>query len=82
MEDAVVVLTPKQIIVAELKAVGIDLAEDVAVDAARALFSGLEKVVIATENKTDDLFLPLIAILKKPAFDALDKIDGKDDPAL
>lgn len=68
----------KKLIVDEFKAEGMDIAEDVAVRLVKAAFKVLPKVVLATDNKMDDLLIPLLAVVEKPVLQALDKINGHE----
>jgi len=70
----------KKMIVEELKKEGIVVAEEAAVGAAKALFKVLPKVFAATENKVDDLVIPLLGVVQPKVLEMLDKIDGIDDP--
>jgi hypothetical protein len=67
----------KKIIVDSFKAEGLEIAEDVAVKFAKVAFKTIPKIVTATENKTDDYLIPLLALIEKPVLAALDKIDGQ-----
>jgi hypothetical protein len=71
MEEAV-----KKELVDGFKAAGLDVAEDAAVAAFKALVSMIPKVVLATDNKMDDLVIPVLAVLEPKILEALDKIDG------
>lgn len=64
-------------LVAELKARGVDVAEDLAKSAADAVLSWVQKSALASENKFDDLLLPLMEVAKPHIMEQLDKIDGK-----
>lgn len=68
----------KDLIKAELKAAGLDLAEDSAVLAVRAVLKAIPKVVAATDNKIDDLLVPLLQVVEGPLLSLLDKIDGEE----
>jgi len=72
--------TIKEMMIDELKKAGLDIAEDAAVSAARAVIKMLPKVVAATENKIDDMLIPVLGILEPKLLELLDKIDGEDDP--
>lgn len=69
----------KKIIVQELKDAGLDIAEEMAVVAVKGLFAALPKVVAATENKVDDLIVPVLMVIQPKIMELLDKIDGKED---
>ena len=72
--------TVKQVIVEELKKQGLDVGEEMAVAAVKGAISALKKVVEMTENKYDDMALPVLAVIEPKIMEALDKIDGEDDP--
>lgn len=69
----------KDVLVKELKDSGLDIAEDAAVIVAKGVLSAISKLVIASDNKVDDLLIPVLEIVKPKILDLLDKIDGKDD---
>lgn len=62
----------------ELKAKGLDLAEDAAKHSVEAFFNWVEKSVELSDNKIDDLAKPFIPQIKAAALGALDKIDGQE----
>lgn len=64
-------------LVEELKAKGVDLAEDGAKHVVEAVFTWLEKSVELSENKVDDLVVGFLPKLKEQALKAVDKIDGE-----
>lgn len=68
----------KQIIVEALKEAGLELGEDVAMAAAKTIWRVLPKVAVATENKVDDLLVPVLTVLEPTVMDLLDKIDKKE----
>ena len=70
--------TPKEVLMAEFKAVGLNIAEDAAVSAAKAVFKAMPKIAAITENTIDDLLAPLIMTLEPKALEMLDKIDGEE----
>jgi hypothetical protein len=61
-----------------LKQNGLDLAEDTAKMAVKAVFKVLPEIVKETENKMDDILIPLISVVEKPVMELLDKIDGQE----
>lgn len=67
----------KKMIVEELKLNGLEISEDVAIAVVKVVLGLIPKVVIATENKVDDLLLALLPIIEPKILEALDKIDGK-----
>lgn len=67
----------KKIIVDELKKEGKDIAEDAVASVVKALFKAVPKVVLATENKIDDLLVPMLGIIEPKVLEFVDKIDGE-----
>ena len=49
----------KKLIIDELKKEGLDIAEDAAISAVKAVLKVVPKVVAATENKVDDILVIL-----------------------
>ena len=66
----------KELIVIELKSAGLNIAEDAAIAAAKAVLVVLPKIVAKTQNKYDDLLLPVLSVLEPKLMELLDKIDG------
>ena len=64
----------------ELKGEGIEVAEESAKVLIRAVMNWLEKEVIASENKYDDLLLAVMPIMKQKLLELADDIN-KDDNA-
>lgn len=69
-------MTPE--IKAQLKAEGLDFAEESVKDIVENAFATINVIVKITENKYDDMALPLIELAKKVVMDAVDKIDGAE----
>ena len=67
----------KAIIAEILKKHGLDIAEDVAVLAVKSVFNALPEILLATENKFDDLLIPVLGVVKEPIMKLIDKIDGE-----
>jgi hypothetical protein len=61
-----------------LKRNGLNIAEDAASMAVKAVFKAIPEIVIATENKFDDLLIPLVGILEPQILALVDKIDGEE----
>lgn len=59
-----------------LKKAGLEIGEDVAVATVKGVIKALPDILLATENKMDDMLIPLLALIEKPILDLLDKIDG------
>lgn len=60
-----------------LKGKGLDVAEDAAIKAVKALFEILPMIVAKTENKYDDMLIPVLGVLEPKIIELLDKIDGE-----
>ena len=61
----------------KLKEKGLDLAEEVAEDIVVSVFETAEEVIKESSNKVDDLFLPVIGLVKPKVLGLIDKIDGE-----
>jgi len=72
-------MTPKQILLEGLKKEGLDVAEDAAAGAVKAVFKALPAFLLATENKYDDMLIPILGIVEPQVLAVVDKIDGEDD---
>lgn len=68
----------KDFIIEELKKQGMDVAEDAAISMVKSVLNIIPQVVAKTENKYDDLLIPVLGVVEKPIMDLLDKIDGKE----
>ena len=62
----------------KMKDHGLDLAEDAAKVAAKAVIEWLKESAAESENKYDDLLIAALAVAEGPIMDMLDKIDGKE----
>lgn len=62
----------------KLKDAGLDLAEESVKDLVENAIEALKVVIEITENKYDDMALPLLDLAAKAALAAADKIDGKE----
>jgi len=60
-----------------LKEEGVNIAEDQAVSLVKGVFKALPKIAEATENKVDDLVVPLLLVVEPKVLEVLDKIDGQ-----
>ena len=69
----------KKMIVEELKAEGKEIAEETAKSAVKALFRVIPKAAAATENKYDDLLVPVIAVLEPKVMELLEGINKEDN---
>lgn len=67
----------KSAIVDILKEQGLDIAEDVVALTIKAVLKGLPKILEQTENKYDDLLIPLLKVIEGPLLELVDKIDGE-----
>ena len=61
-----------------LKAKGLDVGEDVAMELVKLVFPFLGRLVLLTENKVDDMLIAVLPIIEKQVIELLDKIDGKE----
>ena len=52
--------------------------EDLAKEAVKIIFPLIQKLVLETENKIDDMLVALLPIAEKQILDLLDKIDGEE----
>lgn len=66
-----------EMIVNEFKSEGIEIAEDVALRAAKVGFGLAKKIVTATPNSIDDILLPVIGIVEPKVYEWIDKLDGQ-----
>jgi hypothetical protein len=66
-------------LVDKLKSKGLDVAEDAAVVVLEAVVEFIKEGAAESENKVDDLLVPLVDAVKPIIVQQLDKIDGKDD---
>ena len=57
-----------------LKDAGLDVGEDAAIAAVKAVFKALPKIALATENKIDDLVAPVLLMLEPKLVEMLDAI--------
>ena len=64
-------------LVAELKPFGLNVAEDAAKQLVEKVFEFVEKSVVLSENKFDDMTLAVIPMVKPLVLSQLDKIDGE-----
>ena len=63
---------------AKLKAEGLELAEESVKDLVENAFTTIRAIVKVTENKYDDMALPLIDLAEKAVLDAAEKINKED----
>lgn len=69
----------KEIVLAELKKEGLSIGEDVAERFVELALNIIEKVVIASENKLDDVALAIIPVIRPLIMKAIDNIDKSDN---
>lgn len=74
------VRTPKDDLLDLLKAEGMEVAEDLAVDMVRKTFAILPKIAAIIPGTIDDVIINIIRALEPKVLSLCDKIDGKDDP--
>jgi len=58
---------------------GAYIAEDVSVSVAKGVLKALPEILQATDNKFDDLLIPLISVIEPKILEILDKIDGEEE---
>lgn len=63
---------------AQLKAKGMDVAEDAAKVAVEATLDWLAESAVLSENKFDDLLVAIVPVVKPHVMQMLDSIDGKE----
>lgn len=68
----------KKVLAEELKKAGLDIAEDAAIDVVKAVFDALPKFFAATENKYDDMAIPMLPLISVQLIKLIDKIDGEE----
>ena len=64
---------------AGLKAKGLDVAEDVAMEVAAEVLDWTKKSIVMSDTKFDDLALPFLPMVEGPLKELIDTIDGKKD---
>lgn len=62
-----------------LKEQGLNVSEEVAMETVRAVFKALPIIAAVTENKYDDMLVPIISIIQTPLLEIIDKLDGECD---
>ncbi len=72
-------MSTKEIILKELKAAGLDIAEESTAAVVRGTLNAIEEIVKQTENKYDDMLLPVLEIVKPKLMKLIDTIDGEED---
>jgi hypothetical protein len=72
-------MKPIEVFIEELKKEGLELGEESAKMAARALFGSIEKMVVASDNKYDDMLLPVIGLVQPKLMDLLEDINKADN---
>lgn len=61
-----------------LKDTGLDIGEDAAIAAVKALFKALPKIALATDTKVDDMFVPVLGLIEPQIIKMLDDIYDDD----
>ena len=61
-----------------LKEAGLEVTEDVAIDIVKGVFKALPKVFQETENKYDDMVIPVLGLIEPKVLELLDGIDGHE----
>ena len=72
-------MKPMDVLKEELKKEGLEIAEEAAMAATKAVLKALPKVVLATENKYDDLLVPVLGVLEPKLMELLDGINPSDN---
>lgn len=67
------------LMIEELKKEGIELAEESAKMACKALFRAIPKVVVASENKYDDMLLAILPVVEPMVMNLIDDINPADN---
>ncbi len=62
-----------------LKAEGIEIAEETAIAVAKAVFKAMPAFVLATENKYDDMLIPVLGVIEPKVIEILDNINKADN---
>jgi hypothetical protein len=69
--------TVKAELLADLKAQGLDVAEDALKGIVEAVFGAVEKLIQASPNKYDDMLLAFLPLAKPMVLELVDKVDGQ-----
>jgi len=59
-----------------LKKHGLDIAENAVGSTVAGIFDALPEILLATENKYDDMLIPLLGLIRPQIMMLVDKIDG------
>ena len=78
MSEVEVKVSLEEQAVANLKAKGIEVAEDALILLLDEVLDYAAKKVIETENKFDDMLIAVLPIIKSQLADLIDKVDGKE----
>lgn len=78
-EIAVKAYDPK-VLVAKLKAKGMDVAEEAAAVLVEEVIDWVVESSVISPNKVDDLLAVMLPVAKTHILSLVDKIDGQDDP--
>lgn len=68
----------KKEVVEILKKHGLDIAESQLTSLINGLFDAIPELVMSTENKYDDMLIPLLAVIKPALLSLVDQIDGEE----
>lgn len=69
----------KEILMKHLKEVGLDIGEDVAIKVVKAIFKAAPELAAASENKVDDMLVPVLVLIEDPLVEMLDNIYKADN---
>ena len=72
-------MKPIDVLKEALKAEGLEIAEETAIAVAKAVFRSLPAFVLATENKYDDMLIPVFMVIEPKVIEILDSINPKDN---
>ena len=70
---------PLEIFVEELKKEGQEVAEEAVKGIVKAVFKSLPKVVLASENKYDDMLVPVLAVVEPKVLELVEQINKEDN---
>jgi len=62
-----------------LKAEGLEVAEETAIAAVKAVMKAMPAIVMASENKYDDMLIPVLAVIEPKVIEVLDNINKADN---
>jgi len=69
----------KKLLLKELKQEGLNIAEDAAEGAVKAVFRAVAKFAAQSENKMDDVLIAILPVIEPHVLKLLDGIDGEKE---